>query len=374
MPRRYPMPQDYSYPGNPTYVGGGLDALASFTRNFIQAYQAEQEKKAARTGVILDLLSEYGGEVSPEQMGEIESTLGFSKGKPSPIRSVFQPTYEEVRTPMQVAGETGGTETIDQISQGKLKGYKLPGKAEREAAKKKKELEIEYPYKEELKRIETESREKVENIRTQALSEKITAMQQTVNDKIASAEKIAADANSSKEQKTAADNEVKMAIAQMQAQVDLLKTQLTIKSKETMKGEEDKKAMSEMDKRKSFNDDMIKGGFLEKDGSFKALNREQANMVSQIAENYGYGYSEQPVKTGIAGLGAGGFQPLIDFKPRMTKEQKDGEKPAKEKQWKRVNVDELRKEAREAIRKGKDPLAVKKRFKEMTGEDLIPTK
>jgi len=352
-----------------------------------QQLQQKEEKKKQDAGLILSLLSEYGGEISPEQLGAMEKSLKTPKGL---ISSIFQPTYEEVKTPMTVAQASGEEDVIDMVSQGKLKGYKLPGKQERALKTKEKELALEHPFKKELEELKTTSREKIADIQTQAhvqsIKEKIDVNQKLIEEKIASAEKISAAGNASKEQIAAANNEVRMSVNNLTQQVELLKTILMTQSKEKIaagvqateekkisaKEGEDKKAMSEIDKRKSFNDDVLKAGFIDPNTkTWKSLSREEADSVKNIAESYGYVYGERPVKTGVFGLGSGGFMPQIDFKPRKTKEQKT-EVGTKPKQGAKTEKDAkaLIDEANKAIKNGADPEAVKKRLKEQFGIEV----
>ena len=132
MPQPIYMPADPSGWGN--ILSGGID---SFTASYLK----EQERKQQANRMLLEMMMQYGGTVSPEQMGQIESSIGLGQSplqkfggkigsalgitpepKPyeSPLRRLFEPM------------ETGG--------------YKIKGQAERGLETFRKQKEIEEPF------------------------------------------------------------------------------------------------------------------------------------------------------------------------------------------------------------------------------------
>ena len=132
MPAPIYMPQDPS--GWGPALSGGIDS-------FTAAYLKEKERKQQANRMLLEMMMQYGGTVSPEQMGQIESSIGLGQSplqkfggkigsalgiipepKPyeSPLRRLFEPM------------ETGG--------------YKIKGQAERGLETFRKQKEIEEPF------------------------------------------------------------------------------------------------------------------------------------------------------------------------------------------------------------------------------------
>src|SRR4030042_3228505 len=312
MPRYAPGPMQ----------SGGFTGFIGFVENFLKQKELQEQKRKQEAGLILGLLTQFGGNVEEGQISGIEQAYGNLPA--GLIRSIFEPVYPTVAAFEE--GEEEKPNIVRQIAEGKPPiGYRMPSQEEREVRKKEKMLAAEHPYKQELLDVQLESREAIAKAQQETMLAKIETVSKDVRAKLEANAQIQADADASREQKTQADNETRMSIANLNNQIELLKTILLTGSREKIEGgkatakageAEDKKAMSEIDKRKSFNDDVTKQGFVDiKNKTWNVLDREQADRLKEIAENYGYGYSEKPVKTGILGMGAGGFTPVIDFKP-----------------------------------------------------------
>src|SRR3972149_7506834 len=104
MPAPIYMPPDISGSSG----AWGPSVLGSFT----EAFQREKERKQQANRMLLEMMMQYGGQISPEQMGQIESSMGLGQGlipkfggkigaalgispepKPyeSPLRGIFEP-------------------------------------------------------------------------------------------------------------------------------------------------------------------------------------------------------------------------------------------------------------------------------------------
>lgn len=150
--------------------------------------QVNKEKKRQQSGLLLNMLMQYGGQVPEEQMTGMERDLGFRKGPimenimgglglPQPqgsiLRNIAQPTYP-----------TTTTETTEgaTVSPGPAQ-FKFPSREERTITAKKGELEVEQPFK--LEQIETTGKQQ-----RLGIEERMSASMEQVKARIEASDKI----------------------------------------------------------------------------------------------------------------------------------------------------------------------------------------
>jgi len=157
------MPQVIYMPPDPTGMGNifgpGIEALGA---GISAGMQRKREREEQANRMLMQLMMEYGGTLAPEQMGQIERTMGLAP-TPSPLRKIgtalgILPEQPTVRTPLR---------RIFEPVEG---GYKIKGRTERELEKQRELSKIGLEEKKELTKFMTDEEIRGEKERIAQLS------------------------------------------------------------------------------------------------------------------------------------------------------------------------------------------------------------
>lgn len=131
------MPQPIYMPPDPSGWGpilsGGID-------RFTEAYLKEKERKQQANQLLLNAIMQYGGTISPEQMGQIESTMGLGQ---TPIQKITG----KIGSALGITPEPKPYESpLRRLFEPVEGGYKIKGQAERGLETFKAQKQIEEPF------------------------------------------------------------------------------------------------------------------------------------------------------------------------------------------------------------------------------------
>jgi hypothetical protein len=323
------MPNVINLPQDQSGFGPILETLVS-------ELQANKERKRQQSGLLLNMLMNYGGTVPEEQMTGMEQNLGLRRGpimesimggiglqKPqgSILRNIAQPTYQTSTT------EVPGGATVGPTTETPM--FNFPSKEERAITAKKGELAVEQPYK--LEQIRTTGEEQRKGI-----EERMAASMEQVKTRIEAQDKI----NEARINEMAAKRESTETINNLKMKHDMEKTiliqnanmekawaQMQLKAsgqkiqtfeildpdqnspsfgqpivaalndngqlvKIGVSGKAAEKQMTEEQKKSAFEGDMVRMGYMKMDKNgittWNQLDENQMNTVTDIASKYGY--------------------------------------------------------------------------------------
>lgn len=357
------MPNVINLPPDPSGFGPILETLVS-------ELQANKERKRQQSGLLMNMLMNYGGTVPEEQMTGMERDLGFRKGpimegimgglglqqpQGSILRSIAQPTYPTTTT------ETPEGATV---APGPAQ-FKFPSKEERALSQKSGEIALEQPAK--LEQIQETGKQNRLGIEA-----KMEHVFEQVKTKIEANEKI----HAAQIAEATAKRESTETIANLKMKHDMEKTiliqnanmekawaQMQLKSqgqkiqtfeildpdqnspsfgqpvvaalndngqlvKIGVSGKAAEKQMTEEQKKSAFEGDMVRMGYMKMDKNgittWNQLDENQMNTVSDIASKYGYKAEAIDYK----GFWGSYKIPKIDLQAGTGKRKVEGVKPA----------------------------------------------
>lgn len=356
-----------------------------------------KKRKEQQAGLLLQLLTEYGGNVNEEQMAGMESGLGLRRGpiaesimgglglekpKPSMLRNIAQESFPTTTT------ETEGGATVSPGPQ----VYKWKGKAERETEAFGKKAALEEEAKDPYREKELQHKATLAANTLAYKEEHLTALtaHNKVLESISNARiKMLEDQGKSKEyiaeMKDATTRDVSALKDQIsRLHIDIERGKLEAYKTKVESDVEKTKDLGKMKEKENidkFINQMVNSGYMTVDPKnkemkvFKELDNEtKTKDVEEIAK--GYGYKVRWTEITSAWTGKKTWRPTIDYDTVRGKTATQttvgtpaatGEKPATNiPQVKtRADADAAIASANKAIEEGKDPVAVKKRLKEM---------
>lgn len=397
------------------YGSGIAKLLEMYLMQSMGALFSAPQQEAATN---LDLLKEYGGQFTPEEAGALEQSIkpktgiqGIIEKFRKPVSSGYSavpgaaPRMETVPIELGANAEPGMIETtIDPNAQtlipdiptiGGRKSilqsimtpqeggtYRLPGREERLTAAFGKRAQLEEAAKLPWRREEEASKvSKLES--TLATKENQIQMQKdwhedmykNMQDRIDQADR----SNESKEKIASMKNdlaELKLTFGKAEAawKEDVAKGKLEVEKERVGKIGQ----AGEKENIKTFEEDMIRKGYLKIDPKSKArtwanINEQQKSDIESSASQYGYGVSFKKEQTGwgLPVVGGEKYVPTVDYKTERSvrktgePEAKGGKPTGVVKPKSQADVDAALKAANEAIKAGKDPAKVKERLLEM---------